>query len=116
MAGLTLCYRVKLLRAGQGRASGDQALAPFLLLQPLVTPLTFGAMNLELTDEEAAALLRGLDGLIDGERYFLSPRIKTLRTIRAKLRPEPVREPMPPPPRRYEPPRATAAQRRRRGR
>jgi hypothetical protein len=31
-------------------------------------------MNLDLTDEEAAALLRELDGLIDGDRYFLSPR------------------------------------------
>jgi hypothetical protein len=42
-----------------------------------------------LTDEEAAALLRELDGIIDGGRYFRSPRIKTLKGIRAKLRPEP---------------------------
>jgi hypothetical protein len=70
-------------------------------------------MNLELTDGETAALLRELDGLIDGDRYFLSPRIKTLRAIRAKIRPERVREPLPPPPKRYEPPRATARQRRR---
>ena len=34
-------------------------------------------MNLDLTDEETAALLRELDGLIDGDRYFMSPRIKT---------------------------------------
>jgi hypothetical protein len=73
-------------------------------------------MNLELTDEETAALLRELDGLIDGDRYFLSPRIKTLIAIRGKIRPELVCEPLPPPPERYEPPRATAAQRRRRGR
>jgi hypothetical protein len=73
-------------------------------------------MHLDLTDEETAALLKELDGLIDGDRYFLSPRIKTLRAIRAKLRPEPVREPLPPPPKRYEPPPATAAQRRRAGR
>jgi hypothetical protein len=73
-------------------------------------------MNLELTDDETAALLRELDGLINGDRYFLSPRIKTLRAIRAKIRPEPVRQPLPPPPKRYEPPRTTAAQRRRRGR
>jgi hypothetical protein len=33
-------------------------------------------VNLDLTDDEAAALLRELDGLIDGDRYFLSPRIK----------------------------------------
>jgi hypothetical protein len=35
-------------------------------------------MNLDLTDEETAALLRELDGLIDGERYFMSQRVKTL--------------------------------------
>jgi hypothetical protein len=34
-------------------------------------------MNLDLTDDEAAALLRELDGRIDGDRYFMSPRIKT---------------------------------------
>ena len=73
-------------------------------------------MNLDLTEEEAAALLRELDGLIDGDRYFLSPRIKTLKAIRAKIRPEPVREPLPPPPKTYAPPRATAKQRRSAGR
>ena len=73
-------------------------------------------MHLDLTDEEAAALLKELDGLIDGDRYFLSPRIKTLKAIRAKLRPEPVREPLPPPPKVYAPPRATARQRGRAGR
>ena len=72
-------------------------------------------MNLDLTDEETAALLRELDGLIDGDRYFMSPRIKTLRAIRAKIRPEPVREPLPPPPKQYAPPRVTARQRRRGG-
>jgi hypothetical protein len=70
-------------------------------------------MNLDLTDEETAALLRELDGIIDGDRYFLSERIKTLKAIRAKMRPEPVREPLPPPPKQYAPPWATAKQRRR---
>jgi hypothetical protein len=70
-------------------------------------------MNLELTDEEAALLLKELNGLIDGDRYFLSDRIRTLKAIRAKIRPEPVREPLPPPPKRYAPPRATTARRRR---
>jgi len=73
-------------------------------------------MNLDLTDEETAALLRELDGIIDGDRYFMSERIKTLKTIRAKIRPVPAREPLPPPPKRYAPPRATAKQRRRAGR
>jgi len=45
----------------------------------------------------------GLDGLIDGDRYFMSQRIKTLKAIRAKIRPEPVREPLPPPPKQYAP-------------
>ena len=69
-------------------------------------------MNLDLTDEETAALLRELDGLIDGDRYFMSQRIKTLKAIRAKIRPEPVRAPLPPSPKPFAPPRATAAQRR----
>jgi hypothetical protein len=69
-------------------------------------------MTLDLTDEEAALLLKELNGLIDGDRYFLSPRIKTLKAIRAKIRPEPTREPLPPPPKVYAPPRATAASRR----
>jgi hypothetical protein len=72
-------------------------------------------MNLDLTDEEATALLRELDSIINGDRYFLSPRIKTLKAIRAKIRPEPVRPPLPTPPKRYEPPRATSRQRRHRG-
>jgi hypothetical protein len=54
-------------------------------------------MNLDLTDEETATLLRELDGLIDGDRYFMSPRIKTLKAIRAKIRLERAREPLPPP-------------------
>ena len=61
-------------------------------------------MNLDLTNEETAVLLRELNGLIDGDRYFLSPRIKTLKAIRAKIRPEPVCEQLPPPPKQYAPP------------
>jgi hypothetical protein len=76
----------------------------------------FGGMTLDLTDDEAALLLKELNGLIDGDRYFLSDRIKTLKAIRAKIRPEPVREPLPPPPKQYAPPRATASRRRRGGR
>ncbi|MBV8109851.1 MAG: hypothetical protein JO012_08805, partial [Hyphomicrobiales bacterium] len=66
-------------------------------------------MTLDLTDHEVAALLKELNGLIDGDRYFLSNRIRTLRAIRAKIRPEPVREPLPPAPKQYAPPRASAA-------
>ena len=69
-------------------------------------------MPLDLTDEETTLLLREIDHIIDGDRYFLSPRVQTLKAIRAKLRPEPVREPLPPP-KVYAPPRATAKRRRR---
>jgi hypothetical protein len=71
-------------------------------------------MSLDLTDEETVALLRELDSRIDCDRYFMSPRIKTLKAIRTKIRPEPMREPLPPAPKQYAPPRAK--QRRRAGR
>jgi hypothetical protein len=70
-------------------------------------------MTLDLTDAEAALPLKELNGLIDGDRYFLSERIKTLKAIRAKIRPEPAREPLPPPPKPCAPPRATTASRKR---
>jgi hypothetical protein len=66
-------------------------------------------MTLDLTDHEASLLMKELNGLIDGDRYFLSDRVKTLKAIRAKIRPEPLREPLPPPPKQYAPPRATVA-------
>jgi hypothetical protein len=45
--------------------------------------------HLDLTDEEAAALVALLTRTIDGDRYPLSPCIRTLKDILAKLRPEP---------------------------
>ena len=69
-------------------------------------------MNLDLTDDETAALARLLKSTIDADRYPLSPRIQTLKAILDKIRPEPVREPLPPL-KHYEPPRATAGRRRR---
>jgi hypothetical protein len=69
-------------------------------------------MHLDLTDEQAAALIRELHDIIESNRYLFSLRIRTLRTILSKLRPEPVREP-PLPPKVYAPPRATATRRRR---
>ena len=69
-------------------------------------------MMLDLTDEETEALARLLSRTIDDDRYPLSPRIQTLRTILGKIRPEPAREPLPRP-KVYAPPRATAGRRRR---
>ena len=69
-------------------------------------------MELDLTDDETAALARLLKSTIDADRYPLSPRIQTLKAILDKIQPEPVREPLPPL-KHYEPPRATAGRRRR---
>jgi hypothetical protein len=70
--------------------------------------------HLELSDEEAAALIKELADITGNDRYPFSPRIQTLRAILAKLRPEPAREPAPPP-KGYAPPRAKSSLRRRRG-
>jgi hypothetical protein len=67
-------------------------------------------MMLDLTDEETDALARLLSRTIDNDRYPLSPRIQGLKGILAKLRPEPVRVPLPPP-KVYAPPRAKGRRR-----
>jgi hypothetical protein len=60
-------------------------------------------MNLQLSDEQAALLESELTAIIENDRYFLSPRIQTLREIRNMIRPEPERKPLPEP-KHYEPP------------
>jgi len=71
-------------------------------------------LHLDLTEDEAAALVALLTCTIECDHVPLSPRIRSSKDVLAKLRPEPVREPLPPP-KVYAPPRATAARRRRRG-
>jgi hypothetical protein len=78
----------------------------------MFSPISGVMQHLELTDEEAAALIKELAEITGNDRYPFSRRIQTLRAILAKLRPEPAREPEPPP-KVYAPPRATAARRRR---
>jgi hypothetical protein len=53
-------------------------------------------MHLDLSDDEAAALTQELYEIVENANYPFSPRIRTLRGILAKLRPEPAREPLPP--------------------
>jgi hypothetical protein len=60
-------------------------------------------MTLNLTDEEAAVLLRELKEIIENDRYHLSPRIQLLSSIRAKL---PAASPEPPEPEERRPGRA----------
>jgi hypothetical protein len=69
---------------------------------------------MHLTDEETTALIKELHDIVENDPYPFSPHIPTLRTIHAKLRPEPVREPLPPR-KVYARPRATLARKRRRG-
>jgi hypothetical protein len=70
------------------------------------------AMQLDLTDDELAALTRLLKRTLDTDRFPLSPRLYPLRAILEKIEPPPPREPRPPP-KVYTPPRASAHQRRR---
>ena len=42
-------------------------------------------MHLDLTDEEARALLNLLVDAVEGDRYPMSPRIRTLRAILLKF-------------------------------
>jgi hypothetical protein len=77
----------------------------------MFTPISGVMQHIDLTDEEAAALIKELADITGNDRYPFSPRIQTLRAILAKPRPEPDREPSPPP-KVYEPRRATGARRR----
>ena len=70
---------------------------------PAYSYITRMPHHLELTDEQAGALLRELDAIIADDKYFLSPRIRALTAVRDQLRPPPKREPLPPL-RNYEPP------------
>jgi hypothetical protein len=42
-------------------------------------------------------LIKELHDIVENDPFPFSPRIRTLRAILEKLRPEPVREPLPPP-------------------
>jgi hypothetical protein len=66
-------------------------------------------MHLDLTEEETFALLNLLTETIENDRYPLSPRIRTLRSILAKFGPM---APAPPPPARPPTPEECAPSRR----
>jgi hypothetical protein len=69
---------------------------------------------LDLSDDEAAALTQELHDIVENDRYFLSPRIRTLKQIRGKIKLYPFPEPLQPP-KVYTPVGANAARRRRVG-
>src|SRR5205823_13925968 len=64
-------------------------------MQPLDSILSrqiaiFRSMPLpEFTEEERAEVLQAIRAAIDGDRYVLSPRVKRLKSILAKLDPAP---------------------------
>ena len=62
-------------------------------------------MNGRSAPPASAALTQELHDIVQSDRYPFSRRIRTMRAILAKLRPEPVREALPPP-KVYAPPRA----------
>ena len=72
-------------------------------------------MGPDLTDEEKSALATELTGIAENDRFPLSRRIQLLKAILAKLRTEPVREPLAPL-RHYAPPKGTLTRRRWAGR
>ena len=51
--------------------------------------------HLDLSDDEAAGLTQELHDIVENDRYPFSPRIRTLRAVLNKPRPEPAREPLP---------------------
>ena len=53
--------------------------------------------HLDLSDDAEAALINELHDTVRNDRYPFSERIRTLKAMLAKLRPEPVREPLQPP-------------------
>jgi hypothetical protein len=57
----------------------------------MFTPYIGIMQHLDLSDEEAAALIKELADITRNDRYPFSTRIQTLGAILAKLRPEPAR-------------------------
>lgn len=54
-------------------------------------------MQLDLSDDEQAALARLLRSTIENDRYPMAPRLRPLKAILARLDPQPEPEPLPPP-------------------
>ena len=67
---------------------------------------------IELTGDEKQVLVAALKRAIDGDRYFLSSRVQTLKSILSRLEPQKPAPPPLPPVQYFAPPRATARQRR----
>ena len=74
----------------------DRAVVAWALGSALVGPRRVGFRLILAPDDETAALLSELDAISMATATSLSPRIQLLKRIVAKIRPEPVSEPLPP--------------------
>jgi hypothetical protein len=81
---------------------------PAVQLRLLLPEMT----RLDFNDNEHAEVVRALRAIVDGDRFPLSPRIRRLKAILAKLAPpQPAAEPFPPPKPPGEPTHATRRRR-----
>jgi hypothetical protein len=100
---MCLLAKPRIIRRAKGGGKpvnpGHVSSSPGALLGLSTRPRPYidGIVTLDLSDDEKLALAPLLTRAIEDDRYPLSPRIRTLRAILAKPRPEPVREPLPPP-------------------
>ena len=76
-------------RDGKKQTRGDDDLRRIPSLHRKRSRPHIRVVNLDLSDEETAALIRELADITCNDRYPFSPRIRTLTAILAKLRPEP---------------------------
>jgi hypothetical protein len=115
--GIDDCHRVGPHLAGADRVVGGfcrlfHPVEDFVIGGLIGARRDFAHLGLcTLSDEKTAALIKGLRDIIERDRYPLSPRGSlALRAILAKLRTEPIREPLPPL-KAYAPPREKAGRR-----
>jgi hypothetical protein len=90
LSGVSVSSPSQRLRPADRRNSLT-AVPPAVSLRAEASRPNIGIMHLDLTDDEAAALTQELHDIVENDRYHFSPRIRTLRAILTKLRPEPVR-------------------------
>jgi hypothetical protein len=100
-----LAHRRRIGSVGVRALTGTTAATHIFESRPAIQLADLGMKNLELTDEQVDQLVAELDRIIEGDRYFLSPRITALRAIREQLKPYPAVQPAAAPqPRLYAPP------------
>jgi hypothetical protein len=94
-------------------ATSHRSVCSIRFMNAISDPISGSCSTLTYPTKKPPRSSKSFTTFAEGHKYPFSPRIRTLRAILAKLRPEPVvREPLPPP-KMYGPPKATPARRRR---